>query len=569
MANSSFSSLGLSDHLLESISQLGYVEPTEIQSKVIPHVLTSHQDLVALAPTGTGKTAAFGLPLLQEIWADDEHVRALIICPTRELAIQIESDIKSYRSKKNVVKSLVVYGGTSVSAHRKELKKKNQIVVGTPGRVLDLIRRKSLKVGHIKYLVLDEADEMLNMGFKEDLDAILSDTPSDKRTLLFSATMPRGVREIAQNYLNYPLEIVAGGRRNMAAANITHKYVTIAARKKPEALLHILLTIDEPYGIVFCRTRGDTKTMSRYLNKYGFQSQFINGDLTQSQRESVLDGFKKKEFDLLVATDVAARGLDVNKLSHVINYNLPDDLEVYVHRSGRTGRAGNKGECISIFNKREARRLRSLEKIIGSPIHPLDVLSQDSFMQKKMRDLLQDVITNGEKEVKNFSIPEDIRDVFMSMSKDEIVKVFLNNAMRKMKIHDLPNLDLKAEGRGKRGEERHKSEGMKAFFIGIGKGQGMSARDLMNIINKSTPGKKIDIGRIILNKNFSLFEMSDQMAHKIVPKMNELEFHGNRIFVKEVPQSELDGKSMHPKRDKKKRKFKKNTSGGKRRKYRK
>jgi len=359
-----FEEMGLNDSLLKAVQELGFVNPTPVQEKVIPRITDDVTDLIALAQTGTGKTAAFGLPLIQMTDIDDEHIQTLVLCPTRELCMQITNDLKDFAKYTKGFKVVPVYGGASVEPQIKSVKKGAHIVVGTPGRMLDLIKRKVVKVGHIKWLVLDEADEMLNMGFKEDLDAILAGTPGGKQTLLFSATMPKEILRIANRYMHDPEEISVG-RETVGADNVVHEYYVTQAKYRYEVLKRIADMNPKIYGIVFCRTRRETKEVADKFMNDGYNADALHGDLSQSQRDYVMNRFRNKNLQMLVATDVAARGLDVNDLTHVINYNLPDELDVYVHRSGRTGRAGKNGVSIAIVHSRETNKIKSLQKITG------------------------------------------------------------------------------------------------------------------------------------------------------------------------------------------------------------
>ncbi|MCK4853556.1 MAG: DEAD/DEAH box helicase, partial [Bacteroidales bacterium] len=361
-----FDEMGLDGSLLKAVKELGFQEPTPIQEKVIPKILTDKNDLVAQAQTGTGKTAAFGLPLIQMADIANRDVQSLILCPTRELCMQISSDLKKYSTYKDGIRVIPVYGGANIETQIRSLKQGGQIVVGTPGRVRDLINRRILKIKNIDWLVLDEADEMLNMGFKEELDAILEGTPSGKQTLLFSATMPKEILRIANNYMHQPSE-VSVGMKNVGAENVKHEYYVSHAKHRYEVLRRIADMNPHIYGIVFCRTRRETKEIADKFMSDGYNADALHGDLSQSQRDFVMNRFRNRHLQMLVATDVAARGLDVNDLTHVINYNLPDDLEVYIHRSGRTGRAGKSGTSISIVHTRENRKIKALEKIANKP----------------------------------------------------------------------------------------------------------------------------------------------------------------------------------------------------------
>ena len=375
-----FSETGLNKELLKSVNSLGFEVPTPIQEQVIPYLLNEKRDLVALAQTGTGKTASFGLPILQKIEVKKVQPQTIILSPTRELCIQITKDIKSYATYLKKINITAVYGGANIQTQIKSLKQGSQIVVGTPGRVIDLIKRKVLKLQSIKYVVLDEADEMLNMGFKDDLDIILSSTPSVKQSLLFSATMPKEVLRISKNYMSNPKKIEVA-KRNQGADNVEHFYYMVNARDKYQALRRICDINPEIYGIVFCRTRRETKEIADKLMQDKYNADALHGDLSQAQRDHVMNRFRKRHLQVLVATDVAARGIDINELSHVINYNLPDDNEVYIHRSGRTGRAGNKGVSLIIAHSREGRKIKAIEKMINKELILKQVPSEAKFVK--------------------------------------------------------------------------------------------------------------------------------------------------------------------------------------------
>ena len=353
-----FSDIGLDKNIQKGIADLGFENPTPIQYEVIPFLLSEERDLIGLAQTGTGKTAAFGLPIIQQIETKSKQTAAIILCPTRELCLQITKDLESYAKYIKGLKITAVYGGANIQTQIKSLNSGSQIVVGTPGRVIDLIKRKKLKLGHIEFLALDEADEMLNMGFKEDLDTILAETPENKQTLLFSATMPKEVMRITKNYMLAPKTIEVASR-NEGAKNVEHHFYMVNARDRYKALRRICDANPDIYGIVFCRTRRETKDVADKLMRDGYNADAIHGDLSQAQRDHVMGRFRKRNLQMLVATDVAARGIDIDDLTHIINYNLPDDLEVYVHRSGRTGRAGKSGVSIIIAHSRDRRKTAS------------------------------------------------------------------------------------------------------------------------------------------------------------------------------------------------------------------
>ncbi|MDP6921806.1 MAG: DEAD/DEAH box helicase, partial [Lutibacter sp.] len=400
---STFNTLGLQPTILQALTDLGYEHPTEIQAKAIPQLLASEQDLKAFAQTGTGKTAAFSLPILSQIDPEDKDTQAIILSPTRELALQIANNVGEFSKYLDGVKTLAVYGGANIDEQIRKLKKGVQIVVGTPGRTVDLIKRRQLTLSNIQWLVLDEADEMLNMGFKEELDRILEATSEEKQTLLFSATFPKEVESIARNYMHNPVEISAG-KKNSGSDQVSHQYFVVSERNRYAALKRIADANPDIYSIIFCRTRRETQEVADKLIRDGYNADSLHGDLSQAQRDSVMEKFRKKHLQLLVATDVAARGLDVTDLSHVINHKLPDQTASYTHRSGRTGRAGKEGVSIAIVTGREKGKLSPIERIIGkkfikTPIPTGAEICQNQLM--KLIDKVHDIDIN-ENEIKAF-----------------------------------------------------------------------------------------------------------------------------------------------------------------------
>ena len=386
-----FSDIGLDKNIQKAITDLGFEQPTPIQSESIPFLLSEENDLIALAQTGTGKTAAFGLPIIQQIEIESKQTQAIILCPTRELCLQITKDLGTYAKYTKGLRITAVYGGANIQTQIKALNSGSQIVVGTPGRVIDLIKRKKLRLGHIEYVVLDEADEMLNMGFKEDLDTILAETPEEKRTLLFSATMPKEVMRITKNYMFSPKTIEVA-RRNEGAKNVEHHFYMVNARDRYKALRRICDVNPDIYGIVFCRTRRETKDVADKLMQDGYNADALHGDLSQSQRDHVMGRFRKRNLQMLVATDVAARGIDIDDLTHIINYNLPDDLEVYVHRSGRTGRAGKNGISIIIAHSRERRKLQAISKMLRKDLTQKQVPNGEEICAIQLLTLIDKVV---------------------------------------------------------------------------------------------------------------------------------------------------------------------------------
>jgi ATP-dependent RNA helicase DeaD len=445
--------MGLADPILKAVSELGFTEPTPIQEKVIPHLIGTQQDLIALAQTGTGKTAAFGLPLIQNADMSDPSVQALILCPTRELCMQITGDLQDFSKYTNDFHVIPVYGGAPIDKQIQKLRRGGQIVVGTPGRVRDLIERKVLKIEKIRWLVLDEADEMLQMGFKEELDAILGGTPKGKQTLLFSATMPQGVYRIANEYMNAPLEI-AVGTKNAGAENVQHDYYMAHAKNRYEVLKRIADMHPDIYGIVFCRTRQETKDVAEKFMNDGYNADALHGDLSQAQRDYVMNRFRKRQLQMLVATDVAARGLDVNDLTHVINYNLPDDLEVYIHRSGRTGRAGKSGTSITIIHTRETGKIRELEKITKKKFQRVMIPGGKEICKKQLFNLVSNMekVETADKEIDQF-LPEIYKKLEW-LSKEELIKKFVSVEFNRFLDYykNAPDLNVEADKRGDRNE---------------------------------------------------------------------------------------------------------------------
>ncbi|MTI88708.1 MAG: DEAD/DEAH box helicase [Balneolaceae bacterium] len=557
-----FKELGLKPELCQAVKDIGFETPTEIQKRAIPTILSSQQDLVALAQTGTGKTGAFGLPVLQQIDPNTKEVQVLIISPTRELAIQIAKDLKGFSAHIKGIKTLAVYGGTNISSQIRALKKGCQIVVGTPGRMLDLIRRRKLNVTNVRSLVLDEADEMLNMGFQEDLDAILKDTPKEKQTLLFSATMPRQIARMSKKYMNNPNEIEVGAR-NSAAQNVEHHYYMVKAKDRYEAIKRIADVNPDIYGIIFCRTRRETATVASKLSKDGYNADLLNGDLSQGQRDEVMGRFRSKELQLLVATDVAARGLDVDSLTHVINYNLPDDLEVYIHRSGRTGRAGNSGISSTIIHTREMNRIKALEKIAGKKFIKQGVPGGEEICGIRMMDLVEKLRAT---EVNEEQIEKYLPQVYEQLSDlgwQELIQHFVSMEFNQLLEHYEQAGDINASSKGSnkksksrsnksnnRNKSRNRSSrgprkaeaGFTRYFLNIGKRDGLNPARLMGVVNEQMHGKKPDFGKIDIQTNFSFFEIEEGFDNKLFDSMNGTRFEGREVGV-EVAKPDTNGSS--------------------------
>lgn len=548
-----FNELELNKEILKAIDELGFIYPTPIQQKVIPSILNSESDIIALAQTGTGKTAAFGLPLIQQIDFNSNKVQLLVLCPTRELCIQITGDIIKYSKYLKNIKTVAVYGGANIDSQRKALREGAQIVIGTPGRVNDLIRRSSLKINSLKCLVLDEADEMLNMGFKEELDSILINTPLEKRTLLFSATMPKEVIKIAENYMNEPEEISVGNK-NESAENVKHEYFMVNAKDRYETLKRIADINPKIYGIVFCRTRRETKEVADKLMNDGYNADALHGDLTQIQRDHVMNRFRMKYLQLLVATDVAARGLDVHNLSHIINYNLPDEPQVYIHRSGRTGRAGKSGISISIIHTRETRRIENLERITGKKFIRKMVPTGTEICEKRLYNLIDKV----EKiDVDNVQIERFLPTIYKKLdwlSREELIKHFVSVEFNRFLTYykNAPDLNVKAQNKD---SEKPKKSGRKAqgnfsrFYINLGTNHGLKAPRLIGLINDVTRNRSIEIGKIDIMKKFSFFELDKNYEKEILKSfVRGTKFDGANVLVElSKPEPQKQAKERYKK----------------------
>ena len=528
-----FKKLGLNSEILKSLDDLGFVDPSPIQEKAIPFILKSKKDLIALAQTGTGKTAAYGLPILNQIKANEKDLQAIILCPTRELCIQISKDIKKFAKYSKEIAITAVYGGERIDFQIKSLKRGTTIVVGTPGRVHDLIRRKVLKLQHIKWLVLDEADEMLDMGFKDDLDAILEQIPKTRQTFLISATMPKSVRSIAKQYMSEAQEIRIG-EENVGAEKVTHEYYVVQARDRFDTLKRILDYLPGIYGILFCRTRNETQLVADKLKQANYGAEALHGEISQSMRTKIMDRFKQKQIRLLVATDVAARGIDVSDLSHVINYNLPDQNGTYTHRSGRTGRAEKSGIAISILSQREVGRIRGLENIVGKKIEYKKVPSGEEVCQKQIDNFFKEIENADIKEIGNEQYFQKFAEKLKKISKEDLIKHFIAH-----KFSDLINiyknardLNARALAGGASGARRERGNGDNiGLKINFGKKHGFDVKGLFALINSNKNLKGIDIGRINLMPEFSIFSVEAKNADRIMKNLKGTNFKGKSINI--------------------------------------
>ena len=568
-----FSDIKLNENIAKSLDELGFISPTPIQSKTIPLLLDTKQDLIGAAQTGTGKTAAFGIPSIHLTDISDKSVQTLILCPTRELCIQITKDLKKYSKYVKGIQIVPVYGGASMETQIRALKKGSQIVVGTPGRTKDMIKRKKLSLVSIDRVVLDEADEMLSMGFKEDLDFILSKATAGVQKLLFSATMPKKVTSIIKNYMKNPVTI-AVDPVNTAATNVLHQYHVVQAKDRYETVKRIADINPNIYGIVFCRTRRETKVVSNRLMVDGYNADALHGDLSQSQRDEVMNRFRKSQLQLLVATDVAARGLDVNNLSHIINYNLPDDPEIYTHRSGRTGRAGRTGISIAIVHSRELRRLKDIEKISGVTFSKELVPTGEDICKKQLYALID--------KIKNIEVDNEKIEPFLSsihkkldgLDRDQLIKHFVyaefsrfisyyKNA-RDVNVFSAKKSSRSRTDRKSRGRDNSSKNNFTRFHINIGTKHRLNPLKLISLINESLNSDIHEIGKIEILKTFSFFEIDSIVSQELLETLNETKFNNVKVKVDISKRSSAPSNFRRDKRKRRKnssRKNKWNSSG--------
>lgn len=539
----SFEELGVRDDLLRGIAEMGFETPMPVQEKVIPALLTGDHDMVALAQTGTGKTAAFGLPVIQRVDTTRKATQALILAPTRELCLQIAGDLADFSKYTPGLEVLPVYGGSSIESQIRALKHGVQIIVATPGRLMDLIKRGVAKLADVHTVVLDEADEMLNMGFVDSINDILTHVPEDRKMLLFSATMPAEVAKIAKKFMKDPEEVVIG-TKNEGAKNVRHIYYMVNARDKYLALKRIADDSPNIYAIIFCRTRRDTQEIADHLIADGYNADALHGDLSQQQRDTVMKKFRDGVVSLLVATDVAARGLDVDDLTHVINYGLPDDTAVYTHRSGRTGRAGKTGVSVAIIHSREKGKLREIERIIGKKFERKEVPTPQHIIEKQLyclADRLERVVVN-EEEINRY-LPGVLKKLSWLSTEDLLKRILSLEFNRLLDYYkDAPKIDFidekpakekreRREPRSEKDKDRRTAErGMERVYINLGKADGFYAGNLIDMLNKNVNGQRVDVGRIDLMPAYSLFDVKKGDAKRVVAALKGLEFFGKRVF---------------------------------------
>ncbi len=538
-----FEELGVSPEIRRAVEEMGYENPMPVQEEVIPYLLGENNDVVALAQTGTGKTAAFGLPLIQQINVKNRVPQSLILCPTRELCLQIAGDLNDYSKYIDGLKVLPVYGGSSIDSQIRSLKRGVHIIVATPGRLLDLMERKTVSLSTISNVVMDEADEMLNMGFTDSINAILADVPQERNTLLFSATMSPEIARISKNYLRDAKEITIG-RKNESTNSVKHIAYMVQAKDKYAVLKRVADYCPQIYGIVFCRTRKETQEIADKLMQEGYNADSLHGELSQAQRDAVMQKFRLRNIQILVATDVAARGLDVNDLTHVINYGLPDDTESYTHRSGRTGRAGKTGISIAIVNMREKGKMREIERIIGKKFIMEQVPTGKQICEKQLIKVIDDIekVKVNEEEIADF-MPEIYRKLEW-LSKEDVIKRMVSMEFNRFLEYYRDREEIqtatdsrgergtRTEGRGSRdnGGSRTAAPGFTRLFINLGKMDNFFPNELINLLNSNTRGR-IELGRIDLMKNFSFFEVDEKEAQSVIKALNRTNWNGRRVSV--------------------------------------
>ena len=523
-----FSELKLDSNIIKGIEALGFTTPTPVQQESIPLLIKENRDLIGLAQTGTGKTAAFGLPMIHKIDVNKKIVQGLVIAPTRELCVQISNDFKDYSTFVKGLSIATIYGGASMDKQSREIRSGAQIVIATPGRLMDMIKRKMIKINHVSYVVLDEADEMLNMGFKEDIDGILSHTPNEKSTWLFSATMPRDVEKISRSYMKDPIEITVGNK-NVGAKNIHHVYYNVPERDRYKAVKRILDFNPDIYGLIFCRTRRTTQDVADKLLKEGYNAAPLHGDLSQMQRDKAMDKFRDKTLQILVATDVAARGIDVNDISHVINYHLPDEVESYTHRSGRTARAGKKGVSIAIVSNKDQNKIFQIEKKIKIKFDEGKLPSGKEICEQQLVgyvEKIKSIKINGD-EIADLIPP--IIDSFEEYSKEELIKRMIGNEFNQLLKYYENSREIIKDKRSK--GPRLKSNDHQRFFINLGLNKGLNKGGLLRLICSNTNIDSKSIGALDLFNEFSFFEVEKKLSNEIIDDLKNKEYDGKTFLV--------------------------------------
>ena len=528
----SFSKLGLDEDILKAVQKMGFENPSEIQSKAIPQLLDKETDLVALAQTGTGKTAAFGFPLLQKIDIKRKVVQGLIVAPTRELCLQITSEIGKYAQFKKGTKIVAVYGGASVREQAESIKSGVQIVVATPGRLLDLIQRKMLRIDQIEYCILDEADEMLNMGFYQDIKSILSYTPEDKLTWLFSATMPKEVAEIAKEFMHHPTEITVGSK-NVGATTVSHFVYTVSARNKYAALKRIVDSDPQLFAVIFCRTKRETQKIAEKLIEDGYNASALHGDLSQNQRDLVMAGFRKRQVQILVATDVAARGIDVDDITHVIHYQLPDEPETYNHRSGRTGRAGKTGHSLCLCTNSDRRKIEQFEKKLKKKFEFLEVPSVAGIIKNQLKSLA-DKLRDTEVDESIESYMPLLEETLASIDRETLLRKVFGEAYNRLAQYYLKET-FNSEGNTEPGSRANHGE--VRFFINLGERDGFNWKSMKDYLKKALELQREDIFKVDTMNNFSFFNVDAALTDFVLETFKDTEYNGYRVSVEVTKQN--------------------------------
>ncbi len=542
-----FEQLGLNESLLKAILDLGFENPSEVQEKAIPLLLEKDTDMVALAQTGTGKTAAFGFPLIQKIDADNRNTQALVLSPTRELCLQITNELKNYSKYEKGINVVAVYGGASITEQAREIKRGAQIIVATPGRMQDMINRGLVNIKNIDYCILDEADEMLNMGFYEDIVSILSDTPDEKNTWLFSATMPQEVARIAKQFMSDPLEITVG-TKNSGSATVSHEFYLVNARDRYEALKRLADANPDIFSVVFCRTKRDTQAIAEKLIEDGYSAAALHGDLSQAQRDGVMKSFRGRQIQMLVATDVAARGIDVDNVTHVVNYQLPDEIETYNHRSGRTGRAGKLGTSIVIVTKSELRKISSIERIIKQKFEEKQIPSGIEICEIQLLHLATKIKdTEVDHEIDNY-LPA-INNVLEDLSKEELIKKMVSVEFNRFIAYYKKNRDLSSQSGERR--ERNDSEprefnnnGAVRYFVNIGSRDNFDWMTLKDYLKETLDLGRDDVFKVDVKEGFSFFNTDPEHTDKVMEVLNNVQLEGRRINV-EISKNDGGGRRDH------------------------
>ena len=545
-----FEQLGLNESLLKAILDLGFENPSEVQEKAIPLLLEKETDMVALAQTGTGKTAAFGFPLIQKIDADNRNTQALVLSPTRELCLQITNELKNYAKYEKGINVVAIYGGASITEQAREIKRGAQIIVATPGRMQDMINRGLVNIKNIDYCVLDEADEMLNMGFYEDICSILSDTPDEKSTWLFSATMPAEVARIAKQFMSSPVEITVG-TKNSGSATVSHEFYLVNARDRYEALKRLADANPDIFSVVFCRTKRDTQQVAEKLIEDGYSAAALHGDLSQAQRDGVMKSFRGRQIQMLVATDVAARGIDVDNVTHVVNYQLPDEIETYNHRSGRTGRAGKLGTSIVIVTKSELRKISSIERIIKQKFEEKTIPSGIEICEIQLLHLANKIKeTEVDHEIDNY-LPA-INDVLEGLSKEELIKKMVSVEFNRFINYYKKNRDLSSQSSGsdrrerddRDGASRGNNSGATRYFVNIGSRDNFDWMTLKDFLKETLDLGRDDVFKVDVKEGFSFFNTDAEHTDKVMDILNNVQLEGRRINV-EISKNDGGGRRDH------------------------